>query len=749
MSLQGFDKNYYLDAKLSALQATNPEWVGKTTSDLDAALQSAGLTAEQHYSTYGWKEGLEPNKFFNPEEYVAAKAAQMVSQGLYATASAATAAFNAGWTDNPYNHYLLYGGNEKLNPSNAFDESTYLTDLLTAAKASGATPQTTTLDDVRAYFAANGLTALGHYIDYGKAEGLHVTVVPAGEQVHAYDQQGFVLTAGAASYNEGSTAMFKLATTNVSDGTVLTYNLSGTGISTSDVTSGSLTGTVTVVNNAADISIGLRSDYTTEGSETLKVAIAGTNASAQSTVYDTSTGGNGGDTPPVVPPVNPPNTPTYTLTAGAASYSEGSTAVFNLVTTNVANGTVLNYTLAGAGITAADVTGGSLSGTVTVNNNAAVINVALANDVTTEGSETLVATVSGASASTVITDTSTAPQYNVIDITTDADKLVDGTAAIDMFTFAPTASVNGNFILNGFGAGDLLSLTLGSDSTATNLAALNGLVLPNGTVSVEINQITGDTLATFGLDSNGEVISLLLKGVTNPADIPVAVNSTTPPPVTSTYTLTSGAASYDEGATAVFNLATTNVANGTVLTYNLSGTNIADADFTAGTRTGTVTVMNNSAAINIGLSADATTEGAETLQVSISNTTATASTVINDTSMTPSGNPILVDMNSDADHIVTGSSDAEIFAFVPATGNFKLYSFGTNDSLRIDLPVGSSATNLAALNGLVIPSGTVAVEVNQITGSTLATFGLDSNGEVISLELIGVSTPGDVVISVV
>lgn len=719
MSLQGFDKNYYLDAKLSALQATNPEWVGKTTSDLDAALQSAGLTAEQHYSTYGWKEGLEPNKFFSPEEYVAAKAAQMVSQGLYATASAATAAFNAGWTDNPYNHYLLYGGNEKLNPSNAFDESTYLTDLLTAAKASGATPQTTTLDDVRAYFAANGLTALGHYIDYGKAEGLHVTVVPAGEQVHAYDQQGFVLTAGAASYNEGSTAMFKLATTNVSDGTVLTYNLSGTGISTSDVTSGSLTGTVTVVNNAADISIGLRSDYTTEGSETLKVAIAGTNASAQSTVYDTSTGGNGGDTPPVVPPVNPPNTPTYTLTAGAASYSEGSTAVFNLVTTNVANGTVLNYTLAGSGITAADVTGGSLSGTVTVNNNAAVINVALANDVTTEGSETLVATVSGTSASTVITDTSTAVSGITVDVNAANTTPYDAAPTNVAFNVAA-----GNYTYNiaGFAAGDRIGFPVDNAPTVVNSSYTDNAV---------------DLQWAF----NGQVVTMHLTGISNAndavlnsvADFNTLFGSGTigsgsvTPPVPATYALTAAATNYNEGATAVFNLVTTNVADGTIINYALAGTGITAADITGGSLTGTATVNGNAAVINVGLASDHATEGAETLAVSITGTTATANTLINDTSV--AGPAVTVPVT--AGNTTPYDASASDVTFNIASGN---YTYNISGFAAGDKMVFPAATNVPTVINNSYTDGAVDLQWAY-------------SGQVITVHLTGVSNANDVMLN--
>ena len=65
MALQGFDKDFYLNAKLAALKAVYPEWVGKTAVQLeDTLLGVYGLTAEDHYNQYGWTEGLAPNAYF-------------------------------------------------------------------------------------------------------------------------------------------------------------------------------------------------------------------------------------------------------------------------------------------------------------------------------------------------------------------------------------------------------------------------------------------------------------------------------------------------------------------------------------------------------------------------------------------------------------------------------------------------------------------------------------------------------------
>ena len=97
----------------------------------------------------------------------------------------------------------------------------------------------------------------------------------------------------------------------------------------------------------------------------------------------------------------------YSLTSQNPSINEGSTASFTLNTTNVATGTSVPYTL--TGISAADVSGGALSGNAVVNSSGvATISITLLNDNLTEGAETLTVTAGGASASTVVNDTSKA-----------------------------------------------------------------------------------------------------------------------------------------------------------------------------------------------------------------------------------------------------------------------------------------------------------------------------------------------------
>jgi len=112
--------------------------------------------------------------------------------------------------------------------------------------------------------------------------------------------------------------------------------------------------------------------------------------------------GGGGPTP----------TPTYALGRSSATVNEGGSVTITLTTTNVSNGTTVPYTITGTGITAADLGLGALTGSFTVTSNSASLVINVANDFTTEGSETFTLTLNSivptVSVSVAITDSSTA-----------------------------------------------------------------------------------------------------------------------------------------------------------------------------------------------------------------------------------------------------------------------------------------------------------------------------------------------------
>lgn len=184
MALQGFDREFYLDAKLEALQAEYPEWVGKTRADLEQTLEQAGFTAESHYQVHGYLEGLSPNAYFDESEYVYAKATQMFDQGFGASIAEAIEIFTEAWPTNPYDHYIAHGGSEGINPSNDFDSSSYLEAKLAQMQADDpALYGDWTVDQVDQAIQDAGLTPLGHYFMFGIDEGVVPVVVPEDEQV--------------------------------------------------------------------------------------------------------------------------------------------------------------------------------------------------------------------------------------------------------------------------------------------------------------------------------------------------------------------------------------------------------------------------------------------------------------------------------------------------------------------------------------------------------------------------------------
>lgn len=204
MAIKGFDKAFYLSAKLEQLQndpATAAEWAGKDVTFLENKLLNGfGLTAEAHYEQYGFQEDLAPNAFFDPAEYIRAKATAMVNDTStsYTSVAEAEAAFVELWGGNVYLHYLQYGEAEGINPSNDFDVSGYLEAKLAALQAEGNT-EITTVAELEAALEAAGLTALEHFLAYGQDEGIAAPAVPADEQVAVDDStpgETFTLTTG-------------------------------------------------------------------------------------------------------------------------------------------------------------------------------------------------------------------------------------------------------------------------------------------------------------------------------------------------------------------------------------------------------------------------------------------------------------------------------------------------------------------------------------------------------------------------
>ncbi|MEF8769348.1 beta strand repeat-containing protein [Candidatus Accumulibacter contiguus] len=202
--------------------------------------------------------------------------------------------------------------------------------------------------------------------------------------------------------------------------------------------------------------------------------------------------------------------PTYALTPSAASVNEGSSVTFNLATTNVAAGTVLNYVLSGTGITTADTTV-PLEGTLTVGaTGAASLVVIPTADVTTEGTETLTMTITGTAATSNVSiiDTSTTPPGPVrVPVNLAAGTVTANPAVAEAFTYAyqmvggrATNAGDNEVTINGF---DPLtdSLVFEDSGVGTVFTEAQFAVLPG--VSINADPFANQT--TLFLDPNGGV----------------------------------------------------------------------------------------------------------------------------------------------------------------------------------------------------------------------------------------------------
>jgi hypothetical protein len=216
-----------------------------------------------------------------------------------------------------------------------------------------------------------------------------------------------------------------------------------------------LSGTTTVnASGVATISVPISADGLTEGAETLTVTAQGITASI--VINDTS---------------KVSLVPSYKLTAASATVNEGALATFTLSTTNVVSGTSIAYTI--SGVSAADLTGGVLTGSAVVNSSGeATISIPIAADTLTEGNETLTITAQSGTASVTILDTSKTA------------------VVIPTYTLTPaTLSVN---------EGELARVYVNT----TNVAA--GTVLQYGVSGVSSTDLIGDLIRLVTVDSLGQ-----------------------------------------------------------------------------------------------------------------------------------------------------------------------------------------------------------------------------------------------------
>lgn len=178
-----FDAEAYLTNKLEQLQVTDPDGKenGDTAWDADSlakAMEDSGYTGEegayQHFLDWGMAENISPNEAFDVDAYLAAKAAQLNEtnfEGKHWTAASVMDAIIANGMSSAWEHYQLYGSQEGIATSANFDSEAYFVAKVAQMNATEEQGRNNwSVDEVKAIFAEQGLTALEHYYLYGQDE---------------------------------------------------------------------------------------------------------------------------------------------------------------------------------------------------------------------------------------------------------------------------------------------------------------------------------------------------------------------------------------------------------------------------------------------------------------------------------------------------------------------------------------------------------------------------------------------------
>ena len=205
---------------------------------------------------------------------------------------------------------------------------------------------------------------------------------------------------------EGETVTFTVGALNIPDGTNFKYRLEGD-ITRRDIVGYRLESSVDVDANPLQI---------VNGQCVIPLTIAEDGLAEDKEQFDfvlvSYVDGDGNDvdivnvsTSVVIPTdllIDDTVTPTFRVEADKFQYKEGETIVYTITTTNISNGTLLQYTLYGDNITKEDFDTDTLFGTFSVIENEAKVYVSIADDRVSEGDEIVTFLVNGTNAFTDI-----------------------------------------------------------------------------------------------------------------------------------------------------------------------------------------------------------------------------------------------------------------------------------------------------------------------------------------------------------
>lgn len=427
----------------------------------------------------------------------------------------------------------------------------------------------------------------------------------------------------------------------------------------------------------------------------------------------------------------------YRLATATSVYNETSTVVVYLDTVGIPDGTVVDYTISGSGITATDFSPSSLSGSLTIQSNTASTSFSVATDQLSEGTETaLIRLTNGRSqVSFSITDTSLTAYYLV--------------------TANPSPTPEGGVITYTLTTLNVPDGTLVDYTISGSVAQPDYNELPSGSFVVYNNTATLSVpIIADELTEGVEDITLTLTNGHGTVTVSILDTSKA-----QALNLMSSKIEANEGSTISFVLTTENVPDGTSYPYTLSGIASLDVDVPL---TGTFVVTGGSSTVVVNLLNDNTLEGDETITLTLDDSLLSTSVVIRDTSfpvtysLTSSSSVIDeglnltftlategVPNNTVVPYVISGVTTEDLEGF-PLTNNFTVIDNFASVQIPIAADFVTEGTEYVTLeldNGL----STSTVQINDSTRSQTFALGTSTGvvneGGSVTFELASVNVP--------
>ena len=399
----------------------------------------------------------------------------------------------------------------------------------------------------------------------------------------------FTITPSQSSVPEGGTINFVINTSGAFIGYTAYYTIELTGATSDDFIS-PLQGSFVIDGTATNtVSIGISEDQTTEGSpESFVLQIRG--GAIDGDIIETSS---------VIVINDTSQDPTYSFGTIPTSINEGSPGTFNVVTTDIFDGTTLYWDITNAGEFTSPT-----SGSITITSNAGSFQITPTLDQTTEGPETFVARIYtdsertnlvATSNSVTINDTSQDPTYSFGTIPTSINE-----GSVGTFNVVTTDLFDGTTLYWDItNTGEFTGATSGSITITSNAGSFD--VIP---FSDKTSEGPETFVARIYTDSERTNLVATSNSVT--------INDTSQEP---TYTIVAPA-SVEEGIVGIATVVTTNVDDGTVLYWDINVTSANfGSDFAA--TSGTVTITSNTGSISLEPTIDVTTTENDTFVLNL------------------------------------------------------------------------------------------------------------------------------------